>query len=419
MDLLFVSVRAPGPTDPRTYHLIEALAQRGNLITLVCGATPQEEASLTQLRRLCKQVLTAPVPALSSLSAVLRVGATGLPLAAAAGLNPQLIALVQAAARANPHAVAHLAGLAAAPLGVALRRLPAVLDLGHCASMIHLRTLMGTAKLHQRVHALFDLGRTRRYEAQLGRQFERLIAATSSDAWALRTLARELGAEPQAPIRVLADGVDLKHFAPQPVHREPNRLVLSGIPLATADPAIDFIGSEVMPRVWRARADVHLTLVGVPVTPSVRTLTRDPRVTLLPTNADRQPALAQATLACIPPFPTPGLPTSALEALAMGTPVVAIVQAAQDTQLSDGHDLVLAADATAYATAVLALLDDPSYRGRLGRAGRRYVEQNHNWNDAAAEAEQIYAAAMGAEIADWRLDMGLHRRILTPSIVAD
>lgn len=427
MDLLFVSARPPGPGDPRTAQIITGLAERGHTITLVCGATHQDTTALNELRRIGVHVHPVPATTQPAWRTALRIAPSELPFAAGAVVNRQLVAAVQSAARTRPNAVAHLVGHATAPLGVALRRLPAVIDLGHCAGLTHVRTLQpsatgsalfGTAPFRRRAAALFELSRTRRYEAHLGAHFERVIVATPTDAWALRTLAEEFGSSLQAPIRVLANGVDLHTFAPQPVLREANRLVINGVPATYADAALTFIGAEVMPRVWQARADVHLTLVGVPISPAVRALARDPRVTLLPSNADPRTALAQATIAVIPPCAPPGVPTAALEALAMGTPVVAATAIAQHTALRDGHDLLLADDGATYAHALSALLDDPGYRGRLGRAGRRYVEQHHNWGDVAAEAEQIYAAAMGAEIADWRLAMGLHRRMPTPDVMA-
>jgi polysaccharide biosynthesis protein PslH len=411
MDLLFISARTPKPGDPRTFHLIRALAARKHRITLVCGATRSDATHLAQLGRLCRTIYDVPLPAQARLRSTLRMVPTALPMGASSVLNPTFVAAVQAAARATPNAVAHLAGIAVAPLSVALRGLPAVIDLAGCASTQHLRTLMRPASLRDRVAALIELGRTRRYEAQLGAQFERLIVASADDAWAIRTLTDALGGEAHAPISVITDGIDLEHYAPEPAFREPNMLVLSNLPAAYADQAVRFIGTDVMPRIWRARADVTLTLVGVPVVPAVRALIDDPRVTLLPSNADVRPSLARATLACVPPLPAPGLPMSGLTALAMGTPVVAAVQAARGTHLSDGHDLLLANDGATFAHAILALLDDPAYRGRLGRAGRRYVEQQHDWDAAAAQAEQIYAAAMGVEIADWRLAMGMHQRL--------
>lgn len=418
MELLLLSVRPPGSSDPRTFHLLKALAARNHAVTLVCGATPHDAAALNELRPYCADVYTAPIGERSAFSAALRLTPTALPFSTAPALDRNLLAAVQDAARAHPHAVAHLAGLSAAPLGVGLRGLPAVIDLGDCASLQHLRTLLAGLIHRDGVRALLALGRSRRYETQLGTQFERVLVASPDAAWMLRTLAAEQGAAPQAPISVLTDGIDLTHYAPQAMLRAANELVLSHLPAAHADAAVRFLGNDVLPRIWQTRADVQLSLVGVPMTPAVRTLARDSRVALLPAQADPRPTLAHATLACIPPLPTGGVPPGLLEALAMGTPVVAAAQIARGTAFSDGHDLLLAATADEFARAVLALLDDPGYRGRLGRAGRQYVERYHQWDEAAAQAEQIYAAAMGAEIADWRLDMGLHRRLRLPDLPA-
>jgi glycosyltransferase involved in cell wall biosynthesis len=411
MDIVVVATQPPRPTDTRTYGLISALARRGHTIALVCGASPADAASLADLHRLCRHVYSVPVQPADARRSMLRVAATPFPFAAAAGFNPNLITAVQAAARAYPQAVAHFVGIATAPLGCAVRRLPAVLDLDHCASVLHLHTVRNEASLRRRAPALAELSRIRRYEAQVGRQFERLIVASQPDAWALRILAAEFAAKPQAPIHVLPDGVDLEYFTPQPMLREPQTVILNSVPAAYADAAARFLGAEVLPLVWRVRADVRLQLAALPLTPAVRALADDPRVSLLTGNADLRPALARATIACAPPLPLPGVPTGVLQALAMSTPVVAGTHVAPGSALNDGHELLLAADAQGYAAAILALLDDPGYRGRLARAGRNYVERQHSWNDVAAAAEQIYAAAMGAEIADWRLDMGLHRPI--------
>jgi glycosyltransferase involved in cell wall biosynthesis len=49
-----------------------------------------------------------------------------------------------------------------------------------------------------------------------------------------------------------------------------------------------------------------------------------------------------------------------------------------------------------FANAVLALLDDPERREQLGKAGRDYVENNHQWYSIAGQLEQIYEQAIGS-----------------------
>jgi glycosyltransferase involved in cell wall biosynthesis len=318
-------------------------------------------------------------------------------------LNPQFAHTLRRVVDQQPFQAAHLTGLASVPLRAALIGIPAVLDVPELASHA-LHSGQGLAALT----TLLDLGRTRRYVAHLGQHVERLIVRNATDAWALRTLAGTLSNGRTAPIHVLSDGVDLAAFTPQPIVREPTRLVVSDIPAAHAEQVAHFI-AQVLLQVWQTRTDVQLTLAGIALTPTVRRLGRDSRITLLPHGSDPRPALAQATLACVPPFPSASLPTAALHALAMGTPLLAAASTIPQPGPTDGHDLLLANSAAQYAAQIIALLDDHRYRGRLGRAGRQYVAQHHAWADRAAQLEQIYAAAAGAEIADWRLDLGLYQ----------
>ncbi|NJM05490.1 glycosyltransferase family 4 protein [Candidatus Gracilibacteria bacterium] len=77
--------------------------------------------------------------------------------------------------------------------------------------------------------------------------------------------------------------------------------------------------------------------------------------------------------------------------------------------LCDGQNVVLARAPAHMARAILALLDDPRWRGQIARAGREYAALYHSWDLVATDFEQIYAAAAGASIADWRLELGTHR----------
>ncbi|PWH13481.1 MAG: glycosyl transferase family 1, partial [Ardenticatenia bacterium] len=81
---------------------------------------------------------------------------------------------------------------------------------------------------------------------------------------------------------------------------------------------------------------------------------------------------------------------------ACGTPVVATPQACSALQVQAERDLLMAASAEEFARQVLRLLDDDALAARLGAAGRRYVEQHHDWNVVAARLEDIYAACLAA-----------------------
>jgi len=59
---------------------------------------------------------------------------------------------------------------------------------------------------------------------------------------------------------------------------------------------------------------------------------------------------------------------------------------------ADGEQLLVAEDAEQGAAAILRLLADAPLRNRLSSAGRRYVEQHHDWDAVAGRLETIYEA---------------------------
>jgi len=52
--------------------------------------------------------------------------------------------------------------------------------------------------------------------------------------------------------------------------------------------------------------------------------------------------------------------------------------------------LLVADDAEGFARCVLRLLGDPELARRLAAAGRRYVEQHHDWDGIVERLEAIY-----------------------------
>jgi len=79
-----------------------------------------------------------------------------------------------------------------------------------------------------------------------------------------------------------------------------------------------------------------------------------------------------------------------LEAMACATPVVASRQAVSALEAVDGEHLLVAEDAATFAQHILDLFADQAMQRRLGTAGRRYVEQHHDWDRIAGRLEQIY-----------------------------
>ncbi len=91
-----------------------------------------------------------------------------------------------------------------------------------------------------------------------------------------------------------------------------------------------------------------------------------------------------------------GLPTTLLEAMAAGRPVVASQVAGVELAIADGQHglLVPEQDAAALARAVQRLIQDHDLRCQLGENARRRVRQELNWTAVAKALSDIYAVVV-------------------------
>lgn len=401
MNILFVAPYVPSPIRVRPYNFIRALVRRGNNITLVCSTGKDDQAALAEMQSICTRVLTAPLGKAGMLWNALCALPGRLPFQAALNNSSELLKLVHQEARSGQHDIAHVEHLRASALGTELRGLPAVLDSVDCISMLFERTLRGSPSLKSRAMALVDLARTRTYEANYLARYERVIISSPEDAWALEMLRdmhdedSERHAIATSPVTVIPNGVDLDYFAPQPRTRAPATIVFSGKMSYHANTATAlFLVQEIMPLVWERRPDARVVLAGSAPPREIQALDSDPRVTVTGYLPDLRPSIAGATLAVCPLRYGVGIQNKVLEAMALATPVVVARQATQALQVMDGRDVFLAEEPDEYAQAILTLINDPWLATQIGQAGRRYVEQHHDWDGAAQKLEVIYRQAM-------------------------
>ena len=91
-----------------------------------------------------------------------------------------------------------------------------------------------------------------------------------------------------------------------------------------------------------------------------------------------------------------GAPTTILEAQALGVPVVSTWHCDIPHVTLPGRSALLVAerDSEALAHALRRLADDPDLRTRMGRAGRRFIEEHHDIEREAPVLEDRYAALL-------------------------
>jgi glycosyltransferase involved in cell wall biosynthesis len=105
---------------------------------------------------------------------------------------------------------------------------------------------------------------------------------------------------------------------------------------------------------------------------------------------DVNPFLHAAAVYVVPMRMGSGTRLKLLQAMASGRAVVSTSMGAQGLHAHDGVELRLADSAEAFAQAVIELLENPTERQRLGRAGAAYVMANYDWSVIIPKLLRVY-----------------------------
>ena len=108
----------------------------------------------------------------------------------------------------------------------------------------------------------------------------------------------------------------------------------------------------------------------------------------------RRNAILQLSRVVVLPSLSEGLPVSLLEAMAFGKPVVATAAGGISEVVDDGVTglLVPPRDPHALASALRQVLSDDALAERMGRAGRRRMEEVFPMNALGGRMRELYRA---------------------------
>ena len=104
--------------------------------------------------------------------------------------------------------------------------------------------------------------------------------------------------------------------------------------------------------------------------------------------------VAEAAVCVTPIRQGGGTRLKILEAMALGTPVVATAKGAEGLDVVDGEHLLLADDPEAFARRTVELLNGPDLRSRLSAAARRLVETRYEWQAIGAHFADLVEATV-------------------------
>lgn len=205
-----------------------------------------------------------------------------------------------------------------------------------------------------------------------------------------------LNYDPDLKISVIPSGVDTDFFQPPPEHGEEKALVFTGYyDDAPNREAVLWFCHAVWPRLRRKHPDLSFYVVG-PSPPSAfkDIARRDPGVRITGWVDDIRPYLARAQVFVCPNRTGSGMRGKILQAMAMGTPVVATSLGAEGIPIEMGNTGFLADRPDILAQYIDLLLTDSVLRESIGKASRQMVVDRFAWDRSIILLEAVLQDAV-------------------------
>jgi len=370
------------------------LAPRHQLHLLSFAETPQELSQAGPLGKLCQSIETVEIPSRSPLKRALSLLLSPQPDMALRLDSKKFKRTLRERVRREDFDVVQVEGIEMAHY---IERLfhregtarPLLVYDAHNAEYVLQRRAFETDLADPRrwVGALYSLiqwQKLQRYEARVLRSFDRVVAVSPADRYALERLV------PGLEIEVVPNGVDTDLFQPM-ASREGETLVFTGkMDFRPNVDAVVWFCEKVLPLLRKRLPQLRFYIVGQSPHRRVLSLAKDPQIVVTGRVEDDRPFMAQARLYVAPLRVGGGTRLKILRAMAMGKAIVATSLACEGIELSGG-EVLLADTPQAFAEAILELWDDPARRQKLGQRGRALMEARYDWRSIVPKLEEVYA----------------------------
>lgn len=387
--VLFLSPYVPSHVRVRPYEWVRSLAALGHEVHLLALRPPEDAwAPTAELERLCASLTIVPLSRGRTLASAALALAGRAPLQFAYAHHPRAERLAASLARRHDVDVVHVEHLRGAVLASRLRGRPIVFDAVDAIAPLFAAASTGAPSRAQRWMARLDQRRTARFEASVAHHFDRVVVTSPAEAASLGD-----GTQAQNRVVPIPNGVDLERFSGPWTPVTPPEVLFSGKLSYHANEAAALrLVERIMPHVWRVHPDARVVLAGKDPSERLRAL-QGPHVVVTGYVDDLAACLRRARVAVSPLVYGAGIQNKVLEAMACGVPVVAAPQAVSALDVVPDRDVLVAGDDEALAQQIAWCLAGAA-AAAIGAAGRRYVEQHHQWSSLAARLVDVYEAAI-------------------------
>jgi glycosyltransferase involved in cell wall biosynthesis len=396
MNVLLLTQVLPYPPDSgpkiKTWSTIKYLAQRHD-VTLASFVRGDQSDDVAHLRRYCQAVHAVPMErgVVRDGLAMVRSLLTGQPWMMVRDDRSMMRRLVDQLMVETSFDVVHADQLNMAQYATRARTTFKVLD-AHNALWLLYKRLAATMQSGPKKWLLErDWRLLRRYEGEVVRGFDAVLAVTGEDKGALLEAASV-----EREIMVIPIAADTEVV--KPVARRPGANHILHIGTMYWPPNIDAIRwfvHEVYPLIRQRRPDVQFDVVGARPPQEIVALNGDDMgVDVTGYVDDPTPYLEQAALMVVPLRAGGGMRVKILNAWAQGIPVVSTTLGCEGIAATPGQDILIGDTPEEFAAAALSLLNDSDLAERMATQARHTVVEKYDYRQACRPLDDVYAKAI-------------------------
>jgi glycosyltransferase involved in cell wall biosynthesis len=215
----------------------------------------------------------------------------------------------------------------------------------------------------------------RRYINSLLKLFKACTVVSENE----RQLVKQLSPQYE-PIHVIPNGVDVEFNQVSYITPNPNSLIYNGsLTFYPNYDAVRFFMSEIFPLIQFRIPQISLTVTGVTQGVDLSGIPHNDYINFTGFLPDIRRTIAKSWACVVPLRLGGGTRIKILEAMALGTPVIATSKAVEGLDVIHGENVLIADKPADYAELTVQLLKQPDLRENIARNARRLVERSYDW----------------------------------------
>lgn len=377
MRILFLSRWFPYPPSNgsklRIFNLLRGLARLHEVTLLSFADQPEVEAGAAELQAVCRQVQVVPWKVYNPHSRRARLGFLSLtPRFVVDTYSQEMARQIEELLATGSYDLVIASQLDMAVYSRHFGQTPALFEEVEVGVLYE--NFVRAESLWPRLRHGLTWAKHRRYLTSLLRDFQLATVVSERER---DLLVAQIPRGGHRPVAVIPNCVDLASYRAVEGNPEPDTLIFTGS--FTYQPnyeAMHWFVGQVYPHIQAEAPAVRLQITGnhanQPLPPARG-------VSLTGLVADVRPLLRRAWLSVVPLHTGGGTRLKILEAMALGTPVVATSKGAEGLDVQAGQHLLIADTPQAFAAQVIRLLREPDLRRQLAENAQQLVQQRYDW----------------------------------------